>query len=273
MPLSALTGTRLRERRLALGLKQAELAQRVGVSASYLNLIEHNRRRISEDLLARLALALGQPVGESFSLRRPLEPTGMDQMRARIGARLHLALNSDPSLVLRGLAQPTADRGLLINLSFGIWVHEAVRRYGLSAAHFAATDLTIEMLYLVEAKRAVLGELQRLNARLQGAANILIFGYTDAANAAREAFEVLRTGRVPLQDLQAAFDKYAQSQVAAFGESRRVYLEEQAAVLGLVREIIDHLPRRGQLVLGNALPRGFVAQLVFPLPELEIAGQ
>ncbi|MCA3226557.1 MAG: tape measure protein, partial [Burkholderiales bacterium] len=55
-----------------------------------------------------------------------------------------------------------------------------------------------------------------------------------AANAAREAFEVLRTGRVPLQDLQAAFDKYAQSQVAAFGESRRVYLEEQAAVLGLV---------------------------------------
>jgi len=39
---------------------------------------------------------------------------------------------------------------------------------------------------------------------------------------------------VPLQDLQAAFDKYAQSQVAAFGESRRVYLEEQAAVLGLV---------------------------------------
>ncbi|MCE2647115.1 MAG: tape measure protein, partial [Burkholderiaceae bacterium] len=49
-----------------------------------------------------------------------------------------------------------------------------------------------------------------------------------AANAAREAFEVLRTGRVPLQDLQAAFDKYAQSQVAAFGESRRVYLEEQA---------------------------------------------
>jgi predicted transcriptional regulator/DNA-binding XRE family transcriptional regulator len=62
MPLSALTGTRLRERRVALGLRQAELAERVGISASYLNLIEHNRRRISEALLERLARALDLPV-------------------------------------------------------------------------------------------------------------------------------------------------------------------------------------------------------------------
>ena len=58
MPLSALTGTRLRERRLALGLRQGELAATVGISGSYLNLIEHNRRRIADDLLARLADAL-----------------------------------------------------------------------------------------------------------------------------------------------------------------------------------------------------------------------
>lgn len=63
MPMSALTGSRLRERRVALALRQADLAESVGISASYLNLIEHNRRRISEDLLARLAQALGQPVG------------------------------------------------------------------------------------------------------------------------------------------------------------------------------------------------------------------
>lgn len=58
MPLSALTGTRLRERRQALGLRQADLAAEVGISASYLNLIEHNRRRIAEGLLVRLAAAL-----------------------------------------------------------------------------------------------------------------------------------------------------------------------------------------------------------------------
>jgi len=59
MPLSALTGTRLRERRLAAGLRQAEVAAGVGISASYLNLIEHNRRRVGGAVLERLADALG----------------------------------------------------------------------------------------------------------------------------------------------------------------------------------------------------------------------
>ncbi len=52
------TGARLRERRIAVGLKQAELAEMVGISASYLNLIEHNRRRIAGKLLINLANAL-----------------------------------------------------------------------------------------------------------------------------------------------------------------------------------------------------------------------
>lgn len=59
MARSALTGTRIRERRLRLGQKQADLARAVGVSPAYLNLIEHNRRRVGPDLLGRLAAALG----------------------------------------------------------------------------------------------------------------------------------------------------------------------------------------------------------------------
>lgn len=62
MALSALTGTRLRERRVALGLRQADLAEQAGISPSYLNLIEHNRRRISDPLLAKLAAVMGQEV-------------------------------------------------------------------------------------------------------------------------------------------------------------------------------------------------------------------
>lgn len=58
MPQSRLTGSRIRERRLYLGLKQAALARDVGVSAAYLNLIEHNRRRIGGKLLNDLARAL-----------------------------------------------------------------------------------------------------------------------------------------------------------------------------------------------------------------------
>jgi len=41
-----LTGSRIRERRMIAGVRQADLARRIGISASYLNLIEHNRRRI-----------------------------------------------------------------------------------------------------------------------------------------------------------------------------------------------------------------------------------
>lgn len=44
-------GTRIRERRLDLGLRQADLAKALGISPSYLNLIEHNRRRIAGTLL------------------------------------------------------------------------------------------------------------------------------------------------------------------------------------------------------------------------------
>lgn len=54
-----LTGNRIRERRLAMGIKQAALAEAAGISPSYLNLIEHNRRNIGGKLLLRLARALG----------------------------------------------------------------------------------------------------------------------------------------------------------------------------------------------------------------------
>lgn len=53
-----LTGSRIRERRQISGLKQAQLARQVGISASYLNLIEHNRRRIGGKLLIDIAAAL-----------------------------------------------------------------------------------------------------------------------------------------------------------------------------------------------------------------------
>jgi transcriptional regulator with XRE-family HTH domain len=58
-----LTGTRLRDRRLLVGMKQSALAEAVGISPSYLNLIEHNRRKIGGKLLVELARALGVEPG------------------------------------------------------------------------------------------------------------------------------------------------------------------------------------------------------------------
>jgi predicted transcriptional regulator/transcriptional regulator with XRE-family HTH domain len=51
-------GSRIRRARLERGLTQASLAERIGISASYLNLLEHGRRRVSAELLVRIAGAL-----------------------------------------------------------------------------------------------------------------------------------------------------------------------------------------------------------------------
>lgn len=61
---TVLTGTRIRERRLALGRRQADVARAVGISPAYLNLIEHNRRPVGPDLIARLAEQLEVPADE-----------------------------------------------------------------------------------------------------------------------------------------------------------------------------------------------------------------
>src|ERR1700759_4727136 len=51
-------GARIRAARAAHGLSQRALADRVGISPSYLNLIEADRRPVTTDLLLKLARAL-----------------------------------------------------------------------------------------------------------------------------------------------------------------------------------------------------------------------
>lgn len=58
MPDRILTGTRARNRRLDLGMRQSDVARALGISGPYLNLIEHNRRRIGAKLLDKLAAVL-----------------------------------------------------------------------------------------------------------------------------------------------------------------------------------------------------------------------
>lgn len=57
-------GIRISSRRKALGIGQAELARRAGISASYLNLIEANKREVGGGLLLRLAAELSIDIGE-----------------------------------------------------------------------------------------------------------------------------------------------------------------------------------------------------------------
>jgi len=58
MSRAPLIGPRIREQRRALGITQVGLAASLGISASYLNLIEADRRNIGGALLKRIAAAL-----------------------------------------------------------------------------------------------------------------------------------------------------------------------------------------------------------------------
>ncbi len=72
---TSILGTRIRQRRRELGVTQAELARRVEISASYLNLIEWNKRRIAGTLLRKVAEALNLALHEldDVSERRLLD--------------------------------------------------------------------------------------------------------------------------------------------------------------------------------------------------------
>ncbi|QIE45264.1 diguanylate cyclase [Pseudohalocynthiibacter aestuariivivens] len=126
-------------------------------------------------------VALGPRFSERFEIRRPRIDGSMDALRAHAGEKLHLQLRGPTRTDLKGVLMPLPETdgaqgsgmgppgGAVVNLSFGISVVEAVRAFNLTSADFAATDLTIEMLYLMEAKTAAMEASQTLNLRLQGA--------------------------------------------------------------------------------------------------------
>lgn len=107
---------------------------------------------------------------ELFELSRPRAVGNMAGLLATAGAKLHLQFRDAPRTSLKGAIVPIPDdSGAIVNLSFGISVLDAVRDYALTSADFSATDLTIELLYLVEAKSAAMEASRKLNQRLQGA--------------------------------------------------------------------------------------------------------
>lgn len=93
----------------------------------------------------------------------------MADLLAKAGDRLSLLPLRVQSSPMRGHALPDEGGGVLLNLSFGIGVVDAVKTHALTISDFAVTDLTVEMLYLVEAKNAVMDEFRRLSLRLEGA--------------------------------------------------------------------------------------------------------
>ncbi len=116
---------------------------------------------------------LHQSLFDLFEIRRPGGIANITDLQTALGQQLYLYVRHSPLPAIRGVAvQRSHGHGLLLNLSFGIGVIDAVRHHGLTNADFSPTDLTVELLYLVEAKSAVMDELRNLNLRLQGAKTV-----------------------------------------------------------------------------------------------------
>ena len=112
---------------------------------------------------------IGQRFLEVFEVKRPRRISVFSDLKGRRGEKLDLQFRNDPRTGFKGIMVPTTHGGTLINLSFGISVVDAVRDYDLTSTDFAYTDLTIEMLFLAEAKSAAMDAARSLNQRLQGA--------------------------------------------------------------------------------------------------------
>ncbi|THD75674.1 diguanylate cyclase [Thalassobius vesicularis] len=110
---------------------------------------------------------VGQPLLTRFELTRP-RLTSLGALWDRQGKKLHLQFRDAPQTALKGVLMRCGPVWVL-NLSFGISVLDSIRDYDLTNADFAATDLIIEMLYLIEAKSAAMEASRKLNMRLQGA--------------------------------------------------------------------------------------------------------
>ncbi len=64
-------GARVRARREALGMSQAELAEKVDISANYVGVLERGLKLPTLDTLVVLAKALGVPASELVGDARP----------------------------------------------------------------------------------------------------------------------------------------------------------------------------------------------------------
>ncbi|WP_306152788.1 GGDEF domain-containing protein [Roseovarius sp. MMSF_3281] len=146
---------------------------------------------------------------ELLELKRPKLGQSMAELRRAAGGKLHFRLRAEPRTDFKGVlvALPKAGGlgpggGAIVNLSFGISVMEAVRDFALTSADFAATDLAIEMLYLIEAKSAAMEASRKLNLRLQGA----------KIAAEEQAFTDTLTGLKNRRALQPVLDRLMESE-------------------------------------------------------------
>ena len=150
-----------------------------------------------------------------FSVSRPAGVEAAVDLSALGHSTLYLKCADATSAGMKAVIVPSGEGELFLNLSFGISIVEAIANCELSASDFAATDLTIELLYLAEANGAAMREWRALSGRLQGARDEAEEqAFTDALTGLRNrraldiALSRLEAGDEPFAILQIDLDLF-----------------------------------------------------------------
>ena len=208
MSTQRLVGSRIREKRLDLGLRQAAVAETVGISPSYLNLIEHNRRRIGGKLLADLARALGV---DTALLADGADNEMLDQIRAAAAAT-DVAAEVDRT-------------------------EELAARYPGWSALIAAQARQIEIL---QEKSRVFNDRLSYDPQLAGSLHEVI----SAVSAIRSSASILVGPEELDQDWQRRFHENIHNdsvRLATSSEALITYLEAPEAVLDLTGSTFEQV--------------------------------
>ncbi len=122
--------------------------------------------------LARISdgALMGAALDQAITVTRPKAATTVCDLHTLQNLRLKLRLSSVPDVIWTAMVVdlPT-DGGALLNLSFGASIVDAVSRFDLTLNDFAPTELTAELLFLMEAKSAAFQQSRNLNERLESA--------------------------------------------------------------------------------------------------------
>ncbi len=209
MPRS-LTGARIRERRRSLGMTQAGLAAAIGISASYLNLIERNKRNIGGALLKRIASALGMAIdeldgavgrrllddlgelaGEPRLAALRLDPSGIDDLAGRHPGWARALIVLQRALLDRDRAVVALSDRLRHDPFLGDAVHKVLSRV---AAIRSSSEIleTVEDLEVVQRQRFV-SIIGAESAQLSDLAQALAAFFDEAHTATRS---ITPTGEV-----------------------------------------------------------------------------
>lgn len=110
---------------------------------------------------------LGQRFFDAFEIRRPKAISTLADLVGLENRRLKLRFRKGRQTEFKGVLVSVEGHGIIVKLAFGINLVEGVRDYALTNVDFDPTDLTVEMLYLIEAKSAAMEASRTLNQRLR----------------------------------------------------------------------------------------------------------